>query len=392
MPDIKVSVIMPVYNAERFLQDTVQSVLKQTLREIELICVDDGSTDGSLYLLEEMSEKDSRIRVLHQQNQFAGMARNAGLKEASGKYVVFWDSDDRFDQEALALMYEACEKDQAQICICGADKYDEKQDFRYPTDEYLVWRRVPEKRPFNRRDIGKYLYNFASNVPWNKMFLRSFVQESGLEFQGLRQANDVYFVMLALFYADRITAVHKSLVTYRIANENSVTGRAKDATYCTAQALEAVYDRLEQEADFTKPLRQSFANKTIGPLMNVLRLQADAASAKELYEYYKTELMPKFGLFGQDPSFFHNPVDYETTSQIQSLSYEDFILYYARSFSARYRLEEGRRRDAQMKEASLKKVQRENEWIKQSLPYRLGNAIAYVPRKVRGLGRKKNRG
>ena len=384
--DIRVSVVMPVYNTQEYIQETVRSVLNQTLKEIELICVDDGSTDTSLYLLEQLSEKDSRIRVLHQHNQYAGVARNTGLKEAAGKYVVFWDSDDRFEPEALELMYRACEQDQAQICICGADKYDEKQDFRYPTDEYLVWRRVPKERPFSRKDIGKYLYNFASNVPWNKMFLRSFIEEQGLQFQGLRQANDVYFVMLALFYAERITAVHKTLVTYRIANESSVTGRAKDATYCTAQALEAVYDRLDQDPGFNEPLRQSFANKTIGPLMNVLRLQADSASAKELYDYYKTKLMPKFGLFDQDPSFFHNPVDDETISQLQKLSYEDFMLYYARSFSARYRLEEGRRREAQ---TQLKRVTRENEWIKQSLPYRMGNALAYFPRKVRNLGRKK---
>ena len=97
----KVSVIMPVYNVEDYLEQCLDSVLAQTLREIEVICVDDGSTDGSGVILEKYQEKDERIRVFHQKNQFAGCARNLGLKHASGKYVIFWDSDDFFELPML---------------------------------------------------------------------------------------------------------------------------------------------------------------------------------------------------------------------------------------------------------------------------------------------------
>ena len=93
-----VSVIIPVYNAAEFLKDGLNSLLKQTLREIEIICVDDGSTDGSLVILKEFEKADARIRVIHQENQGAGAARNNGMDVARGKYLAFLDADDFFEK------------------------------------------------------------------------------------------------------------------------------------------------------------------------------------------------------------------------------------------------------------------------------------------------------
>lgn len=94
MNEVKVSVIMPVYNSEKYLEKCISSVLNQSLREIELICVDDGSTDSSPRILEAFAKSDSRVKLLHQQNLYAGVARNNGMKAACGKYFAFWDSDD----------------------------------------------------------------------------------------------------------------------------------------------------------------------------------------------------------------------------------------------------------------------------------------------------------
>ena len=91
---VKVTVVIPVYNAQRHLRQMLDSVISQTLKEIEIICVDDGSTDSSKEILEEYKSKDERITVLHQQNLFAGVARNTGMKAARGEFLAFWDSDD----------------------------------------------------------------------------------------------------------------------------------------------------------------------------------------------------------------------------------------------------------------------------------------------------------
>ena len=207
----KVSVIIPVYNEEQYLAQCLSSVLCQTLREIEIICVDDGSTDGSLKILESFAADDERVAILQQENQYAGCARNLGMEKARGRYLVFWDSDDYFEETALEKMYAACERDGAEICVTHAKVLDETSGKIY-TGKYLSDVFVPEDTPFSRADIPQYIFNFGSNNPWNKMFRRAFVEEHALRFQPLRQTNDAYFVMMALFYARRITCVRDWLM------------------------------------------------------------------------------------------------------------------------------------------------------------------------------------
>ena len=103
LEEIKISIIMPVYNAEKYLCEALDSVRNQTLKEIEIICVDDGSTDRSVEILSEYQKKDSRIKVLHQTEPSAGaaLARNLGLQEARGEYLSFLDADDLFEPDLL---------------------------------------------------------------------------------------------------------------------------------------------------------------------------------------------------------------------------------------------------------------------------------------------------
>ena len=98
---IKVSVIIPVYNVEQYLRPCLDSVLNQTLKNIEIICIDDGSTDDSLKILMEYAEKDNRITILKQKNKGAGVARNYGMSIATGEYFLFLDSDDFFSETLL---------------------------------------------------------------------------------------------------------------------------------------------------------------------------------------------------------------------------------------------------------------------------------------------------
>ena len=108
---IKISVIMPIYNDEEKIYDSINSVLSQSLTDIELICVDDGSTDNSLRILKSLAEKDDRIRVFSQKNQGSGKARNKGISEAKGEYIAFLDSDDQMvDNVALHQLYTEAKK------------------------------------------------------------------------------------------------------------------------------------------------------------------------------------------------------------------------------------------------------------------------------------------
>lgn len=115
----KISVIVPVYKCEAFLEEMLGSLIKQTLREIEIILVDDGSPDKSGEICDKVAKKDNRIIVIHQKNQGAGIARNAGLEKATGEYIGFCDSDDWVDLEMYEKMYEQARTNNADIVRCN---------------------------------------------------------------------------------------------------------------------------------------------------------------------------------------------------------------------------------------------------------------------------------
>ena len=116
----KVSVIIPVYNVEKYLHECLDSLLNQTLKDIEIIAVDDGSTDSSLKILKDYAKKDKRLKVLTQENKGAGAARNLGMKHATGSYLSILDSDDYFDHSMLELLYKKAEKTKAKDVVLQA--------------------------------------------------------------------------------------------------------------------------------------------------------------------------------------------------------------------------------------------------------------------------------
>ncbi|MCQ2958500.1 MAG: glycosyltransferase, partial [Candidatus Gastranaerophilales bacterium] len=122
MPEV--SVIMPVYNTEKYLRECLDSIINQTLKDIEIICVDDGSKDDSGKILDEYAQKDNRIKVIHNKNQGAAPSRNQGISIAQGKYLSILDSDDIFDTNMLELLFNKAEQNDADITICKSQGID----------------------------------------------------------------------------------------------------------------------------------------------------------------------------------------------------------------------------------------------------------------------------
>lgn len=124
---IKVSVIIPVYNGEKYICQCLDSVISQSLKDIEIICVDDGSSDSTPMLLEEYCKKDKRVCVITQENVNAGAARNAGLDIAQGEYLSFLDADDFFEKDMLLKAYNQASSLQCEIVVYRSNQYDEKK-------------------------------------------------------------------------------------------------------------------------------------------------------------------------------------------------------------------------------------------------------------------------
>lgn len=265
---VKVSVIICVYNGEAYLRQCLDSVCHQTLKEIEIICVDDGSTDSSPAILEEYRAEDDRIQIYRQQNLYAGVARNTGKSHASGEYMIFWDCDDFFEPDALEKMYERAVETQADVVVCGGNQFFENLEMLYPNTDYMNTKRIPEEKVFNRKTNEAYILNFTNEAAWNKMVRRAFIEEQGIDFQPVRNGNDVYFTVNALCLAERVTGIAEPLVNYRKNQKQSLVGTLSRSPLTPFQAWMDAAANLEEKGALPE---QSYVNKVIGSVVYLLR-------------------------------------------------------------------------------------------------------------------------
>lgn len=372
----KVSVVVPVYNVERYLRQCLDSILGQTLRDIEVVCVDDGSTDGSLAILREYAAMDDRVTVIEQRNQFAGVARNAGKAIARGKYLVFWDSDDYFDLTALEKMYDQIEKDEADICVCGNRRFYDNLQVEVPVGDSIMKSRIPGQCPFNRKDNPDYILNFTVVAPWSKMFRKSFVDELGLDFQPVRNGNDIYFVANALCLANRITLVKEHLVTYRRDRTDSLVNTLSSSPYSSLLQWIAVRENLLEHGALPE---RSFANKALQSIVFCMQRVATWEAFRETYDFVREAGLEKLGVSVQPEGYYYPAWHGIFLEKLVSLSAEDFALWLG-NYEFR-QLEEVRAERLLLREEKkalgkeVKSLGKRVRALEESRSYRLGRMI-----------------
>lgn len=259
----KVSVIIPVYNVEKYIEECLDSLINQTLKDIEIICVDDGSTDNTVEILNRYRQQDSRISVYYQKNKYAGVARNTGMQYATGKYVIFLDSDDFFDETMLEKTYEEAERCQAEVVLFSAYYYNNNTKEATPAPWLFVKDRLPSTLPFSPADTDGVLLTAMSPAPWTKLFLREYIEKLDLKFMPLQNSNDVFFTYVAVSCASRITYVDECLVYYRTGMTTSLQSTKKKNPLCFLEAYHASYHELKARgalADVAKGLRTAIVD------------------------------------------------------------------------------------------------------------------------------------
>ena len=240
----KVSVIIPVYNVEEYLRECLDSVVNQTLKEIEIICVDDGSTDNSLEILKEYAKKDSRITVITQQNLHAGVARNAGLAVAKGEYLSFLDSDDFFELNMLEETYNKAKNDNAEIIIFGNYVYDQTKlkDIRKTT--YLE--KFLKKSPFSPEEFSNDLFLISNPNAWTKLFKKDIVKKNNVFFEKYISCNDITFVNTMLTLAHRISLINNPYIHYRINTKINISADRGAKASCFVYAIKKLENNLKK--------------------------------------------------------------------------------------------------------------------------------------------------
>lgn len=207
----KISIIMPVYNVEKYVAKTIESVLAQTFKDFEFFAIDDGSIDNSGKICDEYAKKDSRLKVIHKKNGGAPEARNVAIEKANGKYMYFIDSDDWIEPEMLEMMYNLAEENNADLVVTGfkMEYYNKKSG--YVTYENKIKDIVYDERQF-KNSAYNYLNNSILSLPWNKLYLADRIKNENIRFPNTKwddhHFNMEYLMNIGTVVMSSITMYH----------------------------------------------------------------------------------------------------------------------------------------------------------------------------------------
>lgn len=263
-----VSIIVPVYNKEKYLSECVDSILRQNFKDFELILVDDGSKDSSWNIIKEYADKDKRVVPIHQENAGVSAARNTGLDHACGKWICFVDADDYLPKNGLKILVEHAEECDADIINGNATRVEDNKQFKI----------------FNFKDevvngnIYPRLVHFA---PWAQLFKRNIIEAHHLRYvRGLAYSEDNVFILHYSLYASSIEFVNQSVYNYRINSDSAIQNKDyKKVAYHQIWAAHEVYKLKDKESSLrnfiinrTKILISSSINAYVYRAINVLKI------------------------------------------------------------------------------------------------------------------------
>lgn len=215
----KVSIIVPIYNMENFIESGINCLLQQTYTETEIILVDDGSKDNSLNKLNEMAKTDARIRVFTKPNEGAGPTRNFGIEQATGEYAYFFDIDDDLYPDCIEKLVGAIEEKSADLVVCGFEMYDDNGVFKTVKKAGGLFRTGAEARNDYYKHCFMYKEYGIQGAAWYKLYKMSIINRHHITFPDLRRSQDEIFVARYVTYIGSVYFIDDVLCRY-YANDN----------------------------------------------------------------------------------------------------------------------------------------------------------------------------
>ena len=299
--DVLVSIVIPCYNVQLYIEECLNSLINQTYTNIEIICVDDGSTDLTVDIICQYMEQDDRIKLIQQENQYAGVARNNGMAQASGTYIIFLDSDDYFDVTLIEKLLKSAVENDSDIALCDGYFLD-NQTYEISEPSYLLNRNILVDFPngFSYKDVPDKIFSVTNPAPWNKLYKMSFIKENNLTFQSIKRCNDDYFVSISLVLAQKITFVKERLLTYRTNNYNSLQGYSDEGvSYDFYKVYLAMKEKLIETGRYTE-VERAFVHKVVLGSMVPLRKQRTYENFLEAYNFIKDVVFRELRVYDYD--------------------------------------------------------------------------------------------
>lgn len=259
----KVSVVVPIHNAEGFLRATLDKLINQSLRAVEFILVENGSTDGTNDIIAEYKRKDARITAVSIGPSNAGNARNVGLSMANGQYVIFLDADDEYDLKMLEKAHAAAVAAKADVVWFNTRERNARTGLIKPHTHAYRKSNFPKGRPFAFSEISGNPFDCMIGWPWDKLYSMRYVRSNGFYYQDLDVSNDGYFNFLAMAKAKRIATVDDVLVTRVVDHGGNISSNKHDTNPDNQwKMIIGIYEQLKLVPDGIK-IAQAFAERSI---------------------------------------------------------------------------------------------------------------------------------
>ncbi|MBE6501043.1 MAG: glycosyltransferase [Methanobrevibacter thaueri] len=284
-----VSVVIPVYNVEKYLKECLDSVCNQTLENIEIICVNDGSTDSSLDILNDYAERDGRIKIISQSNRGLGASRNTGLREASGKYVYFLDSDDYIDLTCLEKLVSNADSNDSDVVLFKFQNVDDHKNLHKRGVDFKIDDIFGEidynNFTFTYHDVRRHVMNSAYSAClklYRREFIIPFEFPEGLWFE------DVLVHVEVMLNAKRISFVPEFLYNYR-SNPTSISN-TKETGFYIFNAIDLVEDYLRDNDYYEEFVNEFTYFKIVQILRYIVSTDSEEYFNRAKEEFANTEI------------------------------------------------------------------------------------------------------
>ncbi len=293
-----ISIIVPVFNAEEYLALCLDSILNQTYRDLEILCINDGSCDGSIGILKQYKNRDSRIVIIDKQNEGVSTTRNVGLKEANGDYLMFVDADDWIEPYTCEKALVTLNDNNADIVIWSyVSEYGESNSSKTIFPDNCVFERQEILNRLHRRLIGivgeelEHPELADSICPvWGKLYRRDLIVKSGATFIDLSEIGtyeDGMFNLEVFFFANKVIYMNECLYHYRRSNTSSVTSTYRKELFELWQNLYGRMDQYIKERNLPKIYKEALQNRIA---LGVLGLTLNVSGSKKSFLQKRKEL------------------------------------------------------------------------------------------------------
>ncbi|MEA5020605.1 MAG: glycosyltransferase family 2 protein [Gordonibacter sp.] len=396
----KVSIVMPVFNCVKYLTTSLDSVFTQTCQDFELICVDDGSTDGSCDILRRyQAEHAQNMKVIYCEHKGPGIARNIALGIAAGEYLMFLDADDFYDNTLIEKAVKQADRTQSDVVIWDLWIYSET----YQRNQY------PEMGTLNFQnfDTADGVFSFERNPdqiflsfqnwPWNKMFRRSFVAENHIEFQEISRTEDLLFTCMALVSARRISLINERLSYYRVGRVDSAMSWKDNHPLDFLTAFGALKKRLEKKGVYEQ-VKRSFVNWALCSCVYNLETLKTYDAYFEVYRTLRDSGFKNLDIVEcADEDYVVVDEWYRNYYSIMSIRPEQYLLDRCSGLARQVDRQRGiiDKIGAEFHEESKKKnqqvadlcieldaLQQEHDAVLRAIEQRVGQAICRIPRAI----------